>query len=154
MQCAAAGLDRTGAALPTLPHCRTAHPGPAPFLPCPCPLQRDLKPQNLLLSEAVPEATLKIADFGFARNLQPQVGAWAVAGWVGGRMGVHAGGWVPFQLACPSTQACSLSHATYMRSPTLNPPFAKTSAICTPCNVGATRHAHRHPPRRSPAGPG
>lgn len=37
-------------------------------------LQRDLKPQNLLLSAAVPDATLKIADFGFARNLQPQVG--------------------------------------------------------------------------------
>jgi len=36
-------------------------------------LQRDLKPQNLLLSVAAPDATLKIADFGFARNLQPQV---------------------------------------------------------------------------------
>jgi serine/threonine protein kinase len=36
-------------------------------------LQRDLKPQNLLLSAATPGAVLKIADFGFARNLQPQV---------------------------------------------------------------------------------
>ncbi|PRW60240.1 Serine threonine- kinase ATG1 [Chlorella sorokiniana] len=35
-------------------------------------VHRDLKPQNLLLSEASPDATLKIADFGFARNLQPQ----------------------------------------------------------------------------------
>lgn len=35
-------------------------------------LQRDLKPQNLLLSEPSPHAVLKIADFGFARNLQPQ----------------------------------------------------------------------------------
>ncbi|KAI3429516.1 hypothetical protein D9Q98_005605 [Chlorella vulgaris] len=35
-------------------------------------VHRDLKPQNLLLSAAVPDATLKIADFGFARNLQPQ----------------------------------------------------------------------------------
>ena len=34
--------------------------------------QRDLKPQNLLLSVAAADATLKIADFGFARNLQPQ----------------------------------------------------------------------------------
>lgn len=42
-------------------------------LPCPSFVQRDLKPQNLLLSEASPGATLKIADFGFARNLQPQV---------------------------------------------------------------------------------
>lgn len=36
--------------------------------------QRDLKPQNLILSKAGPEAELKIADFGFARILQPQVG--------------------------------------------------------------------------------
>ena len=36
-------------------------------------LQRDLKPQNLLLSTPEPTSTLKIADFGFARNLQPQV---------------------------------------------------------------------------------
>lgn len=35
-------------------------------------LQRDLKPQNLLLSDASPDAVLKIADFGFARSLQPQ----------------------------------------------------------------------------------
>ncbi|KAI7842712.1 hypothetical protein COHA_003643 [Chlorella ohadii] len=35
-------------------------------------VHRDLKPQNLLLSEASADATLKIADFGFARNLQPQ----------------------------------------------------------------------------------
>ena len=35
-------------------------------------LQRDLKPQNLLLSDTTPGAVLKIADFGFARNLQPQ----------------------------------------------------------------------------------
>ncbi len=35
-------------------------------------VQRDLKPQNLLLSCEGPGAILKIADFGFARNLQPQ----------------------------------------------------------------------------------
>ncbi|KAL4427734.1 hypothetical protein ABPG75_001832 [Micractinium tetrahymenae] len=35
-------------------------------------VHRDLKPQNLLLSASAPDATLKIADFGFARNLQPQ----------------------------------------------------------------------------------
>ena len=32
-------------------------------------VHRDLKPQNLLLSEDSPNATLKIADFGFARHL-------------------------------------------------------------------------------------
>jgi serine/threonine protein kinase len=36
-------------------------------------LQRDLKPQNLLLSDASRTPQLKIADFGFARDLQPQV---------------------------------------------------------------------------------
>eukprot|EP00803_Ostreobium_quekettii_P008930 evm.model.scf_1271.1 EVM.evm.TU.scf_1271.1 scf_1271:4023-7984(-) len=35
-------------------------------------VHRDLKPQNLLLSDQTPDAVLKIADFGFARNLQPQ----------------------------------------------------------------------------------
>lgn len=35
--------------------------------------QRDLKPQNLLLSDNTRQPVLKIADFGFARNLQPQV---------------------------------------------------------------------------------
>eukprot|EP00898_Chlorokybus_atmophyticus_P007662 jgi/Chlat1/7898/Chrsp66S07205 len=35
-------------------------------------IHRDLKPQNLLLSENSHSATLKIADFGFARSLQPQ----------------------------------------------------------------------------------
>lgn len=35
-------------------------------------LQRDLKPQNLLLSDPSDRAILKIADFGFARDLQPQ----------------------------------------------------------------------------------
>ncbi|EPR58827.1 ULK kinase [Toxoplasma gondii GT1] len=34
-------------------------------------IHRDLKPQNLLLSSASHAATLKIADFGFARSLQP-----------------------------------------------------------------------------------
>ena len=34
--------------------------------------QRDLKPQNLLLSDNTPQAVLKIADFGFARHLQQQ----------------------------------------------------------------------------------
>jgi len=33
--------------------------------------QRDLKPQNLLLAAPGPGAVLKIADFGFARSLQP-----------------------------------------------------------------------------------
>lgn len=36
-------------------------------------VQRDLKPQNLLLSTHKSGALLKIADFGFARSLQPQV---------------------------------------------------------------------------------
>ena len=36
-------------------------------------MQRDLKPQNLLLStNEAGEKLLKIADFGFARSLQPQ----------------------------------------------------------------------------------
>jgi serine/threonine-protein kinase ULK/ATG1 len=34
-------------------------------------IHRDLKPQNILLSEDSEQATLKIADFGFARSLQP-----------------------------------------------------------------------------------
>ena len=38
------------------------------------PPQRDLKPQNMLLSEATPRAVLKIADFGFARALTPEQG--------------------------------------------------------------------------------
>ncbi|DBB04526.1 TPA: hypothetical protein ACH3X1_012614 [Trebouxia sp. C0004] len=38
----------------------------------PVSLQRDLKPQNLLLSDNTPQAVLKIADFGFARHLQQQ----------------------------------------------------------------------------------
>jgi serine/threonine-protein kinase ULK/ATG1 len=33
-------------------------------------IHRDLKPQNLLLTEAADTATLKIADFGFARHLE------------------------------------------------------------------------------------
>ncbi|KAL3905171.1 MAG: hypothetical protein SGPRY_011010 [Prymnesium sp.] len=32
-------------------------------------IHRDLKPQNLLLSSTAPNATLKIADFGFARQM-------------------------------------------------------------------------------------
>lgn len=35
-------------------------------------IHRDLKPQNLLLSRNDGNAVLKIADFGFARSLQPQ----------------------------------------------------------------------------------
>ena len=35
-------------------------------------VHRDLKPQNLLLSSTAPDATLKIADFGFARYVQQQ----------------------------------------------------------------------------------
>eukprot|EP00252_Welwitschia_mirabilis_P016590 TRINITY_DN3663_c0_g1_i2.p1 TRINITY_DN3663_c0_g1~~TRINITY_DN3663_c0_g1_i2.p1 ORF type:complete len:352 (+),score=72.66 TRINITY_DN3663_c0_g1_i2:691-1746(+) len=35
-------------------------------------IHRDLKPQNLLLSSCDENAVLKIADFGFARPLQPQ----------------------------------------------------------------------------------
>jgi len=35
-------------------------------------IHRDLKPQNLLLSDKSRQPTLKIADFGFARDLQPQ----------------------------------------------------------------------------------
>ena len=35
-------------------------------------IHRDLKPQNLLLDSDSNDATLKIADFGFARYMQPQ----------------------------------------------------------------------------------
>ena len=35
-------------------------------------MQRDLKPHNLLLSDHSELPVVKIADFGFARNLQPQ----------------------------------------------------------------------------------
>ena len=35
-------------------------------------MQRDLKPQNLLLMDTSATPVVKIADFGFARNLQPQ----------------------------------------------------------------------------------
>lgn len=51
-------------------------PTPATYahLHPPC-VQRDLKPQNLLLSDTSQQPLLKIADFGFARNLHPQVGA-------------------------------------------------------------------------------
>ncbi|KAK9055530.1 hypothetical protein SSX86_026614 [Deinandra increscens subsp. villosa] len=35
-------------------------------------IHRDLKPQNLLLSTNDDDSTLKIADFGFARSLQPR----------------------------------------------------------------------------------
>ncbi|KAK2080237.1 hypothetical protein QBZ16_000090 [Prototheca wickerhamii] len=59
---------------------------------------RDLKPQNLILSKAGPEAELKIADFGFARILQPQAlprsrSAASVAQQVMGFAG--APGWLP-----------------------------------------------------------
>jgi len=37
-------------------------------------VHRDLKPDNLLLSERTSKATLKIADFGFARYIQPHGG--------------------------------------------------------------------------------
>ena len=37
-------------------------------------VHRDLKPDNLLLSERTAKATLKIADFGFARYIQPHGG--------------------------------------------------------------------------------
>lgn len=43
-------------------------------------LQRDLKPQNLLLSTSGPDAVLKIADFGFARALAPQLMADTLCG--------------------------------------------------------------------------
>jgi serine/threonine protein kinase len=60
---------------------RAAQPAPhamtSDHLQCPsCALQRDLKPQNLLLFTRFvpgePFPLLKIADFGFARSLQPQ----------------------------------------------------------------------------------
>ncbi|GFH20534.1 serine/threonine-protein kinase ATG1, partial [Haematococcus lacustris] len=35
-------------------------------------IHRDLKPQNLLLTDGSRQPGLKIADFGFARDLQPQ----------------------------------------------------------------------------------
>ena len=44
------------------------------------PLQRDLKPQNLLLSSPGPAGVLKIADFGFARALEPLVLAQTLCG--------------------------------------------------------------------------
>jgi len=43
-------------------------------------LHRDLKPQNLLLSDLTDNATLKIADFGFARCLQPMDMAATICG--------------------------------------------------------------------------
>nr|XP_016473572.1 PREDICTED: serine/threonine-protein kinase ATG1c-like isoform X3 [Nicotiana tabacum] len=43
-------------------------------------IHRDLKPQNLLLSAADDNSTLKIADFGFARSLQPWVLAETLCG--------------------------------------------------------------------------
>ena len=43
-------------------------------------IHRDLKPQNILLSEDTEEATLKIADFGFARALSPTDMAATVCG--------------------------------------------------------------------------
>lgn len=43
-------------------------------------LHRDLKPQNILLSDNSDDPALKIADFGFARALQPQDMAATVCG--------------------------------------------------------------------------
>ncbi|MCD9561413.1 hypothetical protein HAX54_020519 [Datura stramonium] len=43
-------------------------------------IHRDLKPQNLLLSATDDNSTLKIADFGFARSLQPRVLAETLCG--------------------------------------------------------------------------
>ncbi|CAE8621828.1 unnamed protein product, partial [Polarella glacialis] len=43
-------------------------------------LHRDLKPQNILLSDCSANPVLKIADFGFARALQPQDMAATVCG--------------------------------------------------------------------------
>ncbi|CAM6127990.1 unnamed protein product [Calypogeia fissa] len=43
-------------------------------------IHRDLKPQNLLLSTNDRHAVLKIADFGFARSLQPQGMAETICG--------------------------------------------------------------------------
>lgn len=43
-------------------------------------LHRDLKPQNILLSNSSTDPVLKIADFGFARALQPQDMAATVCG--------------------------------------------------------------------------
>lgn len=43
-------------------------------------LHRDLKPQNILLSDGTDSPMLKIADFGFARALQPQDMAATVCG--------------------------------------------------------------------------
>jgi len=43
-------------------------------------LHRDLKPQNILLSDDSEDPVLKIADFGFARALQPQDMAATVCG--------------------------------------------------------------------------
>jgi serine/threonine protein kinase len=63
----------------TLVPCMTGPLGPhqtnTALLPpvCCCLLpQRDLKPQNLLLSDTSSTPLLKIADFGFARSLVPQ----------------------------------------------------------------------------------
>ncbi|CAN4109686.1 unnamed protein product [Withania somnifera] len=43
-------------------------------------IHRDLKPQKLLLSATDDNSTLKIADFGFARSLQPRVLAETLCG--------------------------------------------------------------------------
>jgi hypothetical protein len=62
-------------------------PAPVPLPSCRphrpllvAPPQRDLKPQNLLLSSSGPDAVLKIADFGFARALGPQLLAETLCG--------------------------------------------------------------------------
>ena len=71
-----AGWRMLAAGLPAarFPH-RPPNPAPShphrPRPPTP-PTQRDLKPQNLLLSDTSGRPLLKIADFGFAKALEPQ----------------------------------------------------------------------------------
>jgi serine/threonine-protein kinase ULK/ATG1 len=43
-------------------------------------MHRDLKPQNLLLEESKFDTTLKIADFGFARSIEPDTMAATLCG--------------------------------------------------------------------------
>jgi serine/threonine protein kinase len=56
-----------------------SHPPPSPILSCLC---SDLKPENLLYSDPTPEAHLKLADFGLAKLMGPNVLMHTACGYV------------------------------------------------------------------------